>query len=171
MKKYRQKSAPSDKEPVSKESKRMTPENYVLYLLSRREYSQKEIRQKLKLREVTTEEIDTVLEKMTELGLQSDQRFLESRVRLQKSSGKGPGYLRAELAQHQLSSEKIQAELDSEEHNWTDEAFHLIERKFGEPPFSVEIQRKAFALLLRRGFSYDLAKKATTQKRSEFEDE
>lgn len=159
-----------DQEKDNKESKRMTPDNYVLYLLSRREYSQKELRQKLKYREVSTEEIDAVLEKMTELGLQSDQRFLESRVRMQKSAGKGPGYLRAELGQHQLSSEKIQEVLESDEHNWTEAAFDLVERKFGVPPFSLDVQRKAFSLLLRRGFSFDLAKKATTRAREDFEE-
>lgn len=53
-----------------------TAVNYLLYLLSKRDYSEQELRQKLKQKEYELTEIDAAIEKAQANQWQSDERFL-----------------------------------------------------------------------------------------------
>ena len=144
-----------------------SPLNYLVWLLGRREYSRAELAQKLRMKEVSAEDAEKVLDKIQELGLQSDDRFLASKVRMQKNQGKGPAYIRAHLRQHNLADEEVAQALAPEENDWLGSAYDLAERKFGEGPYSRDIGTKVFNLLLRRGFSFDQAKKVVNTPRAE----
>ena len=49
--------------------------NYTLYLLSKRDYTEKQLRSKLKLKEYEAVEIDEAIAKAQEHNWQSDERF------------------------------------------------------------------------------------------------
>jgi regulatory protein len=141
--------------------------NYILWLLGRREYSRAELMQKLKIKEVSEEDAEKVLDKALDLGLQSDVRFLASKVRVQKEHGKGPIYIRATLRQHDLPDEAVGQALGGEENDWLGAAYDLAERKFGAGPYNREVGVKVFNLLLRRGFTFDHAKKVVSVARTD----
>ncbi len=64
--------------------------NKSLDLLSRREHSRKEIKEKLLLRYENTEQINVVLEKLVSNNLINDSRFAEAYVLNRKRKGFGP---------------------------------------------------------------------------------
>lgn len=154
-------------EREAKRKENWSPLNYMVWLLGRREYSRAELLQKLKMKEVPTEEAEKLVDRIQELGLQSDERFLASKVRMQKNQGKGPAYIRAHLRQHKLPDAEVSQALGPEENDWLGAAYDLAERKFGEGPYAREVGTKVFNLLLRRGFSYDQAKKVVNTPRAE----
>lgn len=143
--------------------------NYVLWLLGRREYSRAELEIKLARKfaekEMPKEGIEVVLDRAIELGLQSDDRFLDSQVRMQKSAGKGPLFIRATLRQHDLNSADVESALDQPDDDWLARAYDLAERKFGPAPYAMPLRNKVFNTLLRRGFSFDQAKVVVGQSR------
>lgn len=155
----------------AKRKENWSPLNYLVWLLGRREYSRAELLQKLKMKEVPQDEAEKLVDRIQELGLQSDERFLASKVRMQKNQGKGPAYIRAHLRQHNLPDAEVSQALDPQENDWLASAYDLAERKFGQGPYARDVGTKVFNLLLRRGFSFDQAKKVVNIPREEAFDE
>ena len=158
-------------ERATKEPKKWNAMNYVVWLLGRREYSRAELSTKLHIKfaekGLPAEEVEGILDRAQELGLQSDDRFLESSVRMQKGAGKGPAFIRAKLRQHDLSEAEIEEALSPDGNDWLAKAFDLAERKFGEGPYQMPLRNKVFNTLLRRGFSFDVSKKVVSMSRQE----
>lgn len=158
-------------ERATKEPKKWSAINYVVWLLGRREYSRAELSTKLHIKfaekGLPAEGVEAVLERAQELGLQSDERFLESQVRMKKSSGKGPAFIRAQLRQHDLSEACIDEALSPDSNDWLSKGFDLAERKFGEGPYAMPLRNKVFNTLLRRGFSFDVSKRVVSMTRQE----
>lgn len=144
-----------------------SPLNYLLWLQGRREHSRVELRQKLvmKLREkelVDEHDPDEILDKLVELGLQSDQRFLEGNVRMASSGGRGPGWVKQRLYRHELDSEAVSEALAAiDDEHWENEAYDLARRRFGQGPYPMPLRMKAGNFLIRRGYSIDLARRIT----------
>jgi regulatory protein len=158
-------------ERATKEPKKWNAMNYVVWLLGRREYSRAELSTKLHIKfaekGLPAEDVEAVLERAQELGLQSNERFLESSVRMQKGAGKGPAFIRAKLRQHDLSESSIEQALSPDGNDWLAKGFDLAERKFGEGPYQMPLRNKVFNTLLRRGFSFDVSKKVVSMTRAE----
>ncbi|STY64862.1 Regulatory protein recX [Mannheimia haemolytica] len=74
-----------------------TAVNYLLYLLSKRDYSEQELRQKLKQKEYELTEIDAAIEKAQANQWQSDERFCTTFIRYRSMQGIGPRRLKQEL--------------------------------------------------------------------------
>src|SRR5471030_3290053 len=68
-------------------------------LLARREHGRVELTRKLRQRGALPEMIDTALDRLTEEGLLSESRYLESFVSYRARSGYGPLRIREELGQ------------------------------------------------------------------------
>jgi len=109
-------------------------------LLARREQSARELREKLRRRfaagelEAETLEpmIDTVLEKLAQDNLQSDERFTEAFVTMRKRQGKGPLRIDQELRQKGVSAALIEAYLDSGDEDWWLLAQEVKAQRFGD---------------------------------------
>ena len=98
--------------------------------LARREYSHKELKQKLFERFPDSAEIEQVLDALTKDGLQSDARFADSFFRLRVNAGYGPNYIRAELGQRGID-EVLVAEVFSEQGvDWGEAARQVFDKKF-----------------------------------------
>ncbi|MCY3884815.1 MAG: regulatory protein RecX [Gammaproteobacteria bacterium] len=87
-------------------------------LLARREHSRHELRGKLRLRGVHSREIETVIEKLSESGLQSDDRFIENSIRSQLRKGHGPLKIRAYLLNRGIQYSKISKHLSNSDDYW-----------------------------------------------------
>lgn len=151
--------------PRKKRRKEMSAESKAIRFLAQREHSKKELFDKLVIKEVPPEEAKRVVDKMAELDLQSETRFLESRVRYRVNSRYGPRKTQLELRQHGLKESDIHEEMNKDEHDWQAMAFELVERRYGEYPLSISDQKKAFDLLLRRGYTHDQAYKVIRNQR------
>ncbi|HIL93525.1 MAG TPA: regulatory protein RecX, partial [Cycloclasticus sp.] len=73
-------------------------------LLARREHSQRELRQKLKAKGFDEDDIDLLLEELSEKNWQSDERFAESYSRSRLLKGFGPVRIQYELKERGVNA-------------------------------------------------------------------
>ena len=133
-----------------------------LRLLTRRDYTAKELRTKLLDRELPETEVTSVLADLAEAGLVNDRRVAESFVRV-ASTLKGRGRMRIsrELEQRGVDRGVIRdalAKLPIEDETASIRRF--LERKHLPARLSPTEHRRVFGQLVRRGFSADLIAKS-----------
>lgn len=134
---------------------RQAVQQQAITLLSRREYSARELQQKLEPghdRELVT----AVIESLQQQGLQSDRRFAEVWTRHRVMQGYGPLRVQMELRQKGIAGELIDGCLQSESVDWFEQAKALYSRRFGNRP-AREPKEKArqIRFLQYRGFTSD----------------
>ncbi len=123
--------------------------------LARREHSRAELALKLKSHG-SAEEIEEVLERMTELGLLSDHRMAEAWVRT-KAARFGVARLRHDLARHGIGRETIDAVLESQcGQSELDRARAVRLTKFDSRPENAKEWAKQARFLQNRGFAADI---------------
>ena len=129
-------------------------ERDALRLLSRREYSAEELRQKLRAKSHDSELIESLLQNLQRQNLQSDERFTEAYIRFRQSKGFGPVRIGHELQQKGVPQTLIDQGLNNSEISW-DEAIRDVHRKrFGDQlPSTAEERVKQGRFLQYRGFS------------------
>jgi len=133
-----------------------------LRLLTRRDYTAKELRTRLLDRDLPEDEVASVVDALTAQGLVNDRRVAESFVRA-ASAIKGRGRLRIsrELEQRGVDRALVReavAALPVEDEAAT--LRKIIERKRLPARLNPAEHRRVFGQLLRRGFSADLIAKA-----------
>lgn len=130
--------------------------NKAIQLLSRREYSCKELSQKL-ARSSEGADIDSVLNRLEEEGYLSDRRFCESFVRMRVGQGHGLIRIRFDLKQKGITSELLNRCLDDLDIDWFAEAEELYRRKYREPLVDKDFKErsKRMRFMSQRGFSMD----------------
>lgn len=131
------------------------PLSYVIWLLSRRDYSEKELRQKLAQKEHAPDAIDKAIQQAQAYGYQSDARFAEVQTR-QKANAAGDRKLRMQMKTKGVDDATIAQALSA----LPDEnrrAFEAMRRFRGKTP-DTALQQKAFRYLAGRGFSFDSIK-------------
>ena len=107
--------------------------NKSLDLLSRREHSKKEIKEKLNLRFENKELIDSVLVKLLENNLVNDSRFTESYVSSRKRKGFGPKKIIYELLSKGVN-ESISEAIIAESDDWEQVAKSTFAKKYKFSP-------------------------------------
>ena len=128
--------------------------NKSLDLLSRREHSKKEIKEKLRLRFNDREIIDNVLSKLLENNLVNDKRFAEAYVVSRKRKGFGPKKIIFELISKGVE-ELMASEVIGSEGEWTETARLAYKKKFkNNGNYKNEDKLKQKSFLQKRGFSY-----------------
>ena len=133
-----------------------------LRLLTRRDYTAKELRTKLLERDVPEAEVTSVLTDLADAGVVNDRRVAESFVRV-ASTLKGRGRLRIsrELEQRGIDRAIIRDALAALPVD--DEAAAIrrfLDRKHLPARLNPAEHRRVFGQLVRRGFSADLIAKA-----------
>lgn len=128
--------------------------NYLLYLLAKRDYSELELRRKLKLKEYPLEEIEQAIEKAQKNHWQSDERFCSVYLRYRALQGYGPRRLRQELLQKGVKDWIIQQELEKCEIDWFELAESVFEKKCPRT-WDLKAKQKMWRYMLSHGFSND----------------
>ena len=125
-------------------------------LLSRREHSLDELRQKLQRRFDNAAMLENQLQRLADENLQSDARFAESFARQRAGRGYGPSRVRQEMRQKGISDNAIAQAFETAELDWWALAESTFRKKFGEPA-RVEMKEKArrMRFMQYRGFSAD----------------
>jgi regulatory protein len=149
-----------------------SPLNYALRLLKNRLRSAWEIDQALARRGVKDEERLAVIEQLIEIDLINDQRFTEAWVHTRDLlAPRGEFVLQQELTKKGIDRDLIKKVLrerkelaDDESNDQPDEetlARKLLEGKMrAYAHLAPEVrERRLISLLMRRGFSYDVAKR------------
>lgn len=100
-----------------------------LSLLARREYSQKELKQRL-MTKLSPSEVDEVINVCLEQRLLSDERFVESRIRHRIQQGYGPKWISQELHQFGIGGDLIENFLPQDENYWVEQAMLVMQKKW-----------------------------------------
>ncbi|MGY4534260.1 regulatory protein [Pseudomonas sp. TE3786] len=125
-------------------------------LLARREHGRVELTRKLRQRGATPELIQPELDRLTEEGLLSESRYLESFVSYRARSGYGPVRIREELGQRGLARADIEQALRECGIDWREQMEEVWRRKFGEQPNDARERAKQGRFLAYRGYSMDM---------------
>lgn len=139
--------------------------SYAFALLTRKEYSKKDLLDKLSQYALNRDEVIELVNELAQENYQSDQRVAEMTVRSQIRKGKGPN--RIKLALQAKSIDKTLAQNDIEDIDWYEQAYALKVKKYGtEVAKDPKIKAKQIRFLQYRGFEMDSIIKAI-QKRAE----
>ncbi|MHC8360384.1 recombination regulator RecX [Pseudomonas sp. LS2P72] len=126
-------------------------------LLARREHGRVELTRKLRQRGALPEMIDTALDRLTEEGLLSESRYLESFVSYRSRSGYGPLRIREELSLRGLQRTDIELALRESGINWQEQLEDTWRRKFsGHLPIDARERAKQGRFLSYRGYSMEM---------------
>jgi regulatory protein len=125
-------------------------------LLARREHGRVELTRKLRQRGASAEMIDTALDRLTEEGLLSEARYLESFIGYRARSGHGPARIREELNQRGLPRADVEQALRDSGLDWGQLLTDTWQRKFaGRLPMDVRERGQQVRFLSHRGFSME----------------
>ncbi len=128
--------------------------NTSLNILARREHSRHELKDKLSQRfEDSDTEIEEALDRLIEVGLQSDARFVRAWFNMQVNKGRGPIRIHYESRQKGINS-LIEEVIQESEIDWYEHCKGVAQRKFANG-ISTEDKAKAYRFLSYRGFSSD----------------
>lgn len=126
-------------------------------LLARREHGRVELTRKLRQRGAPPEMIEAALDRLTEEGLLSESRYLESFVSYRARSGYGPMRIREELSQRGLQRGDIDLALRECSIDWQAQLRDVWQRKFaGQFPADARERAKQGRFLSYRGYSMDM---------------
>lgn len=120
-------------------------------LLSRRDYSRHELRQKLLPKAANPDDVALLLDDIEARGWQSDARFSEVFLR-DRSQRYGPVRLRQELKQKGIGGHEAEQAFAGLEVDWYAQARAALLKKYGEVPTELAIKAKAYRFLAARGF-------------------
>lgn len=130
--------------------------NYVVNLLSRREYSEYELRTKMQEKQFSLEEIDETLQIAQSRKWQSDVRFCESYLNARAKRGYGINRIKQELQYHKgIDSVTVDQVLAASEIDWFAIALVTLRKNF--PNFSEKqdskSKQKIWRYMLSHGFN------------------
>lgn len=126
-----------------------------LRYLSIREYSRKELAQKLAPHASSDDDLDTLLQWLQEQGFLSEERFVDTYVRRQSARYGSMRILRELEATHGLDESALrhaQAEMQIDEF---ERARRVWQKKFGRKPSDMREKARQIRFLQYRGFSAD----------------
>lgn len=153
-----------EKEPVGLTGTRLR--SYAFAVLTRKEYSKKDLIEKLALYAMHRDEVLTLVDELARENYQSDQRVAEMTVRSQIRKGKGPN--RIKLALNAKSIDKALAKDDMEDVDWYEQAYQLKLKKYGSTVATdAKLKAKQIRFLQYRGFEMDAIMKAIRRKETE----
>lgn len=140
----------SDNQKMSNNDIRQT----ILNMLARRDYSEREITQKLLAKNYPNEDIQTVITHLKNEGLIADSRFAESYAHARYNKGYGPLHIKIELQTRGIAAEIIAEVLEIADNKWFEQARHVWQKRFkGQAPRNYADLAKQMRFLQQRGFT------------------
>ena len=124
-------------------------------LLARREHGHVELARKLRQRGADAEMIEVELQRLTEEGLLSEQRYLESYIRSRANEGRGPMRIREELTQRGLERSDVEQALQAAAIEWDDKMHDLWQRRFSGQVVDLKDKAKLSRIFAQRGYAVD----------------
>lgn len=121
---------------------------------TRREHSRVELRDKLARLGADEAVVEALLARLSELGLQDDDRFAEALVRSQLQRGRGRRLIGQVLQARGIAPDHPALAEQTADIDWQERARALLVRRFGEaPPGDARDKARRVRFLQYRGFS------------------
>ncbi|MES9971944.1 MAG: regulatory protein RecX [Candidatus Thiodiazotropha sp.] len=129
-------------------------------MLTQREHSMRELQRKLHSRGFEEHGIETVLLRLRESDLQSDDRYTENYISSRMERGRGPIRIRAELRERGVDETLIETHLDGYAELWPSLLQRAHDAKFGsEPGADRRLLAKKARFLENRGFPAEMIRR------------
>ncbi len=132
--------------------------NKSLDILSRREHSVSELRNKLTRFNPDPNDLKDVIERLITSNFLDDKRFASAFIRSKAESGYGPNYISQYLAKKGIPSDKY--DIYSLEIDWEDKCLTQFNKKRRNKEINFKEKEKILRFLAYRGFSYEIIKNA-----------
>ena len=132
--------------------------NKSLDILSRREHSVSELRNKLIRFNPDPNDLKDVIERLITSNFLDDKRFASAFIRSKAESGYGPNYISQYLAKKGIPSDKY--DIYSLEIDWEDKCLIQFNKKRRNKEINFKEKEKILRFLAYRGFSYEIIKNA-----------
>jgi len=130
-----------------------------LGLLTRREYSQKELLNRLEVKGFDRDESIAVIERLAEQGWQSDERFAENYARYRIKKGYGPVKISHELWQRGVEGFNLEPVVLDLADGWFEILQQVYEKKYtSDEKISQKEWLKRSRFLQQRGFSHEMVR-------------
>lgn len=142
--------------------------NYAIRLLSKRDYSEFNLRRKLQSKCDSSAVIDGVISKVQALGYQSDQRYIQHFISYSIAQKKGPIWIQAKLREKGLNGSQVENILGDIDVEWQSLADELLLGKFKATCVDQKDKSRRFRFLISRGFSSDIAIRAIENQEKHF---
>jgi regulatory protein len=136
--------------------------NYSLNLLAKYYKTKQELMKKLKEKEYNEETIDSVINRLVELGYLNDEAYVETYINSKQNSNQAINKrtIYNKLMQKGVDRELIQNSLENAELDEYDFAMKAAEKKLRNLKGSLrEKKAKLFSYLYSKGFEYDICNK------------
>ncbi|HHJ35005.1 MAG TPA: regulatory protein RecX [Gammaproteobacteria bacterium] len=141
----------------------LSAKSVAVRLLSRREHSAFEIRDKLLQRDFEEDEIEQVIEELQRGGWLSDERFAEAYVRMRQQKGFGPIRIAIELNERGVNESIVDACLHAGDENWRQTLLKQYRKKYRDREVEdYNDKAKRIRFMQYRGFSLDMIYKEIT---------
>lgn len=138
-------------------------------LLAKREYSKRDLQQKLVELGANTDDAEVLVDELAEQNYQSDERMAGIVVRSQIKQGRGLVRVKQALKKYHL--DESLAEDSLQEVDWLQQAYQLKVRKFGtDISKDPKIKAKQIRFLQYRGFSFDIIMQAIQMSEDDYQD-
>ena len=124
--------------------------------LSRRDYSRRELYDRLQTKGFASAVIEAALNDLEEKGYQSDERFAETFLRSRINSGDGPFKIKMQLGQKGVAKAVITQLFDNIDIDWRAQAHKVRQKHFGDQlPADNTNLSKQMRYLRNKGFYQD----------------
>ena len=134
----------------------MTAKTGAVKLLSRREHSAHEIREKLRQREFDDREIEQAVDELEAGGWLSDERFTEAYIRMRQLKGFGPVRIAMELKERGVDELIVESQLDMNDACWRQILEQQYQKKYRDTAIEDYNEKaKRIRFLQYRGFTLD----------------
>lgn len=135
----------------------LSAKSVAVRLLSRREHSAFEIRDKLLKRDFDSEEIDRVIIELQQGGWLSDERFAEAYIRMRQLKGFGPVRIAMELNERGVKEHIVDDYLHADDDSWRQTLEQQYRKKYKDKPIDdYNDKAKRIRFLQYRGFALDV---------------
>ncbi|MFC4892811.1 regulatory protein RecX [Pseudofrancisella aestuarii] len=133
---------------------------YILYLLSKQDYSRKQLTDKLyKRANISNQEIEDLLNDFENRKWLSDERFIHSFIQSEVAKLRGKKRIvNTAIYQKGLSAELVEEYLNTLEINWFDQCQKCLNKKYKNVPKlqkDLKLKQKAINYLVYNGFNFD----------------
>ena len=132
--------------------------NKSLDILSRREHSVIELKNKLIRFNPDPNDLKDVIERLITSNFLDDKRFASAFIRSKAESGYGPNYISQYLSKKGISSDKY--DIYSLEIDWEEKCLAQFNKKRRNKEINFKEKEKILRFLAYRGFSYEIIKNA-----------
>ncbi len=134
----------------------MSAKSVAVRLLSRREHSAFEIRDKLLKRDFDEEEVTQTISELQEGGWLSDERFAEAYIRMRQLKGFGPIRISIELNERGVKESIVDDYLQAEDEGWQQTLERQYLKKYKNKSIAdYNDKAKRIRFLQYRGFALD----------------